>query len=62
MKADCAGAAAMLGAFQAAVRCKATQTVHLVLCLAENAIGPGAFRNDDILTLYRREPAGGAPA
>lgn len=52
MKSDCGGAAGMLGAFQAAVRCKATQKVSLVLCLAENAIGPGAFRNDDILTLF----------
>lgn len=52
MKADCAGAAAMLGAFEAAVRAGARQKLHLVLCLAENAIGPGAFRNDDILTLY----------
>ena len=28
-----------------------TQRLHLLLCLAENAIGPGAFRNDDILRL-----------
>ena len=26
--------------------------VHCILCLAENAIGPDAFRNDDILEMY----------
>ena len=53
MKMDCGGAAAMLGAFRAAVLSGGLRRpLHCVLCLAENAIGPGAFRNDDILTLY----------
>jgi len=39
MKSDCGGAAAILAAFRAAVACGATQTIHAVLCLAENAIG-----------------------
>ena len=49
MKADCGGAAALLGAFEAAVEIGVGDTaLHLVLCLAENAIGPGALRNDDV--------------
>ena len=45
---------ALLGAFEAAVEIGLDQssscgTLHLVLCLAENAIGPGAVRNDDII-------------
>jgi len=52
MKADCGGAAACLGAFEAAVEIgmeRRDTTLHLILCLAENAIGPGAVRNDDII-------------
>jgi probable aminopeptidase NPEPL1 len=53
MKCDCGGAAAMLAAFSAAVASGSlTRPLHCVLCLAENAIGPGAFRNDDILRMY----------
>ena len=51
MKSDMAGAAAMLAAFEAAVSRGTPQRLHLVLCLAENAIGPLALRNDDILRL-----------
>lgn len=51
MKADCGGAAALLGAFEAAVSIGVScKTLHLVLCLAENAIGPDALRNDDVVT------------
>jgi len=50
MKADCGGAAAMLGAFEAACAVgTGARAVHLLLCLAENAIGPRALRNDDII-------------
>mmetsp|Transcript_32942 Transcript_32942/g.72338 ORF Transcript_32942/g.72338 Transcript_32942/m.72338 type:complete len:561 (-) Transcript_32942:992-2674(-) len=53
MKADMGGAAALLGAFEAAVAIGTGDTaVHLVLCLAENAIGAAAFRNDDILKFF----------
>ena len=69
MKRDCGGAAAVLGAFSAAVQgewraghgaagliCCITagfrDTLHCVLCLAENAVGPLATRPDDIHTLY----------
>ena len=53
MKSDMGGAAAMLAAFEAAVQLGTPQRLHLLLCLAENAIGPGAFRNDDILKVRR---------
>jgi probable aminopeptidase NPEPL1 len=52
MKGDMAGAAAVLGAFAAAVRLKHGDRVHGLLCLAENAIGPEATRNDDVLAMY----------
>jgi probable aminopeptidase NPEPL1 len=53
MKMDCGGAAAMLAAFQAAVAAGGlARPLHCVLCLAENAIGPGAVRNDDVLRMY----------
>ncbi|XP_052759488.1 probable aminopeptidase NPEPL1 isoform X2 [Galleria mellonella] len=52
MKGDCAGAAAVLGAFAAAVRARPSIALHAVLCLAENAVGPLATRPDDIHQLY----------
>ena len=45
IEADCGGAAALLGAFEAAVEIGlGRKALHLVLCLAENAVGPGALR------------------
>ncbi|XP_059484921.1 probable aminopeptidase NPEPL1 [Neocloeon triangulifer] len=52
MKRDCGGAAAVLGAFYAAVRQGFSQNLHAVFCLAENAVGPTATRPDDVHTLY----------
>jgi len=52
MKRDCAGAAACLGAFRTMVKGGFSQRLHCVLCLAENAVGNGAMRPDDIITLY----------
>jgi len=52
MKRDCAGAAAILGAFQAIVKSNFKQNLHAVFCLAENSIGPDSTRPDDIHTLY----------
>ncbi|XP_066575200.1 probable aminopeptidase NPEPL1 isoform X2 [Amia ocellicauda] len=52
MKRDCAGAAAVLGAFRAAVKQGFKENLHAVFCLAENAIGPKATRPDDIHQLY----------
>lgn len=52
MKRDCGGAAAILGAFMAAVDRGFSQNLHAVFCLAENAVGPDATRPDDVHTLY----------
>ena len=52
MKGDMGGAAAVLCAFEAAVRAGARARIHALLCLAENAVGPRSTRPDDILTLY----------
>ncbi|KAF7711326.1 probable aminopeptidase NPEPL1 [Silurus meridionalis] len=52
MKRDCGGAAAILGAFKAAVKQGFKDNLHAVFCLAENAVGPSATRPDDIHTLY----------
>jgi probable aminopeptidase NPEPL1 len=52
MKGDMGGAAAVLGAFRVLVTGNFPHTLSMVLCLAENAIGPGAYKPDDILTLH----------
>jgi len=52
MKMDMGGSAAVLGAFEAAASCGLHSDLTAILCLAENAIGPEAFRNDDVLTMY----------
>jgi probable aminopeptidase NPEPL1 len=44
MKADMGGAAAALGAFCALVAEKPAHRLSLLLCLAENAIGPGSYK------------------
>ena len=49
MKGDMGGSAGVLGAFFAACELRVPKKVHCILCLAENAVGPKAFRNDDIL-------------
>lgn len=49
MKGDMAGAAAVLCAFEAAVRLNVPWRIVAVLCLAENSVGPDATRPDDIL-------------
>jgi probable aminopeptidase NPEPL1 len=52
MKGDMGGAAAVLGAFIAAVKSGAKQRIHAILCLAENSVGPTSVRPDDILRMY----------
>lgn len=52
MKTDMAGAAAVLAAFEAAARMRAPIRLTAVLCIAENAVGPGSMRPDDVITLY----------
>ena len=53
MKTDMGGAAGMLCAFESIARedaeCAFATPLDLVLCVAENAIGSGAIRPDDIL-------------
>lgn len=59
MKTDMGGAAAVFSGFVAVVRAIKAQAANyqnianlsVTLCLAENAIGPRAFRNDDILRM-----------
>lgn len=61
MKRDMGGAAAILGAFQAAVKAQMAaaggggagrRPLHALLCLAENSVAANATRPDDIHTLY----------
>ena len=52
MKRDCGGAAGVLGAFYVAVKNGFKDSLHCVLCLAENSVGPLATRPDDIHTMY----------
>lgn len=55
MKRDMGGAAGLLGGFEAAVKARNTtdkQPLHVILCLAENSVGPLATRPDDIHRLY----------
>jgi probable aminopeptidase NPEPL1 len=52
MKCDMGGAAAVLGAFKTLVSAGSKHKLSLVLCLAENAIGPAAYKPDDVLTLH----------
>ena len=52
MKTDMGGAAGILGGFFAAISsCQQRGPVHLILCIAENCIGPTSYRNDDVITL-----------
>ncbi|MFT7583543.1 MAG: putative aminopeptidase NPEPL1, partial [Myxococcota bacterium] len=52
MKGDMGGAAAVLGAFQAACETNHPSQIDALLCLAENSVGPEATRPDDVLTMY----------
>jgi len=52
MKHDMGGSAGVLGGFMAAVQLRTPRKIRLLLCLAENAIGPKSVRNDDIITQY----------
>lgn len=52
MKADMGGAAAVLGAFAALVKGGAPCKVSAVICLAENAIGPAAYKPDDVIEMH----------
>eukprot|EP00796_Vickermania_ingenoplastis_P008412 gene8412-5893_t len=51
MKHDMGGAAAIFGGFLALAMSDAPLEISCVLCLADNAIGPKAQRNDDIIIM-----------
>jgi probable aminopeptidase NPEPL1 len=52
MKSDMGGAAAVLGAFNVLARSGCRHKLSAVLCLAENAVGPSAYKPDDILRAH----------
>jgi len=52
MKSDMGGAAAALGAFNVLARSGCRHKLSAVLCLAENAVGPSAYKPDDILRAH----------
>ncbi|MEE9393892.1 MAG: leucyl aminopeptidase family protein [Planctomycetota bacterium] len=52
MKSDMGGAAAVAGAFRALVASGFSDRLTVAIPLAENAIGPNAFRNDDIIHMH----------
>ncbi|MBX2800832.1 MAG: leucyl aminopeptidase family protein [Myxococcales bacterium] len=52
MKTDMAGAAAVLAGFCAAARLGYDQRLTAVLCIAENAVGPGSVRPDDVIQMH----------
>jgi probable aminopeptidase NPEPL1 len=52
MKSDMGGAAAVLGAFRVLAAGDFPHRLSMLLCLAENAIGPGSYKPDDVLTLH----------
>ncbi|WP_428261741.1 M17 family metallopeptidase [Haliangium sp.] len=52
MKSDMGGAAAVLGAFCVLAATGYPHELSVILCLAENAIGPTAYKPDDILTMH----------
>jgi probable aminopeptidase NPEPL1 len=52
MKADMGGAAATLAAFRTLATTRSKHKITLLLCLAENAVGPASYKPDDILTMH----------
>jgi probable aminopeptidase NPEPL1 len=52
MKGDMGGAAAVLGAFKVLAAGGCRHRLSLLLCIAENAVGPAAYKPDDILRMH----------
>ena len=52
MKCDMGGSAAVLGAFRVLAKTGSPHPVSLVMCLAENAIGPISYKPDDIIEMH----------
>ncbi len=52
MKGDMGGSAAVLGAFATLAQNGPPCKLSLVMCIAENAIGPASYKPDDVLTMH----------
>lgn len=52
MKVDMGGAAAVLGAFRVLCQHDFPHRLSLLMCLAENAVGPNSVKPDDIITMH----------
>ncbi|MCO5170234.1 MAG: leucyl aminopeptidase family protein [Planctomycetes bacterium] len=52
MKSDMGGAAAVVAAFRLLVAARTPWRLHCLAPLAENAIGPGAYKPDEVLRLH----------
>lgn len=52
MKCDMGGAAAVLGAFVTLVKSGIQRRIVMAIAMAENAIGPDAYRPDDIIEMH----------
>jgi probable aminopeptidase NPEPL1 len=52
MKCDMGGAAAVLGAFCVLASTGCAHQVSVLVCLAENAVGPKSYKPDDIITVH----------
>jgi probable aminopeptidase NPEPL1 len=52
MKSDMGGSAAVAGAFRVLARTGCPHKLSLVMCIAENAIGPGSYKPDDVLIMH----------
>ena len=50
MKSDMSGAAAVLGILKGAAKLKLPYEIHAIIGATENAIGPEAYKPDDVLT------------
>ena len=52
MKCDMGGSAAVLGAFMVLSQSGCKHKVSLIMCIAENAVGPASYKPDDVLTMH----------
>ena len=55
MKSDMGGGAAVVGAFRTLAATGFKQRLICAVPLAENAIGPDSYRNDDIITMHSKK-------
>ena len=52
MKCDMGGSAAVLGAFRVLAGQGSKHTISLIMCMAENAIGPDSYKPDDVIDMH----------